>query len=426
MQRIVSFLERNGLHAGGVDPDSLLAHFAGEMARGLAGESSSLAMIPTYIGVDNAIPAGEPVVVIDAGGTNLRVAVVVFDAHGNAEIGDYARYPMPGIARELSRAEFFDQLLEYVSPLAGRADRIGFCFSYATEISPQRDGKLLYWTKEIKAPEVIGRFVGADLRACLGRHGHTPRITVLNDTVATLLAGRSIGRDRQYESYVGVILGTGTNTAYVEQNANITRCNGLDPAGRQAINIESGNFARCPQTEIDAAFDATTATPGKQRLEKMVSGAYLGGLALAVLRRAAKEGLLSPAGSAAIAGAPTLTPKEMDRFLDNPFAEGPVNALLPELNDKRAACAVFTALVSRASLLAAVNISATVIKSGAGHDPLHPVAVNIDGSTYYKTRGMQSMAEGHLRALLGSRGIHYRLLHVDEAPLIGAAVAGLS
>jgi hexokinase len=56
------------------------------------------------------------------------------------------------------------------------------------------------------------------------------------------------------------------------------------------------------------------------------------------------------------------------------------------------------------------------------------VAVNIDGSTYHLTvaAAFASRVQQHLRSLLEPRGIHYELISVDEAPIIGAAVAGLT
>jgi hexokinase len=87
---------------------------------------------------------------------------------------------------------------------------------------------------------------------------------------------------------------------------------------------------------------------------------------------------------------------------------------------------LFSRVIDRAALLAAVNISAAVLKSEGGKSPRHPVCVNVDGSTYYKTLGFQSRAEKYLRRILPPRGISYRLIRVGDSPLIGAAVAGLT
>jgi hexokinase len=87
---------------------------------------------------------------------------------------------------------------------------------------------------------------------------------------------------------------------------------------------------------------------------------------------------------------------------------------------------VFTAVVDRAALFTAVNIMAAVVKSGAGRDSARPVCVNIDGSTYYKTFGLEDKVRGHLDAMLKERGYHIHCIQVDDAPVVGAAIAGLT
>jgi hexokinase len=85
---------------------------------------------------------------------------------------------------------------------------------------------------------------------------------------------------------------------------------------------------------------------------------------------------------------------------------------------------VFRAIVDRASLFAAVNIAAAVIKCEAGEESDKPVCVNIDGSTYYKTTGMEDRVQVYLKRLLVARGVHYRCVRVEDAPAVGAAIAG--
>jgi hexokinase len=94
--------------------------------------------------------------------------------------------------------------------------------------------------------------------------------------------------------------------------------------------------------------------------------------------------------------------------------------------DRETAGFLISGVIARAALFAAVNIAAAVLKSGAGRSPVRPVCVNIDGSTYYKTRGLQPQAERHLRDILGGRGVHFKPVRVPDSPLIGAAVAGLT
>ena len=245
MMKIEQFLAKYGLLAENIDANELIGVFMAEMESGLAGRDSSLAMIPTYVSADRDIPVNERVIVIDAGGTNLRVAVVFFDENNRGHIEDFSSYPMPGSQSEVSADAFFDRFAQYIQPVLDKSNKIGFCFSYPAEISPDMDGRLLKWTKEMKAPEVIGRYIGRGLLDALGSAGAGKSVVILNDTVATLLAGKAADNKR-YGSYVGFILGTGTNIAYLEKNRNILKADHADPSGSQIINVESGGFSKAP------------------------------------------------------------------------------------------------------------------------------------------------------------------------------------
>ncbi len=195
---IERFLARNRLHPSGIDLRGCCDAFLEEMTRGLEGRPSSLPMIATYIETARAVPRGERVVSLDAGGTNMRVAGVSFDGAGAPVIDGLVaasharrgRCALPGGVLPGAGA------MPCVLIFAGR-DRIGFCFSYPAEITPQKDGRLIQFTKEIKAQGVEGQLVGAGLcsrsastRRIRGRAPHgRAQIVLLNDTVATLLAG---------------------------------------------------------------------------------------------------------------------------------------------------------------------------------------------------------------------------------------------
>ena len=68
------------MHYADIDIDSQIKLFIAEMAEGLEGRESSLKMFPTFIEYRKKIPKNKPVIVLDAGGTNLRSAVFYFDA----------------------------------------------------------------------------------------------------------------------------------------------------------------------------------------------------------------------------------------------------------------------------------------------------------------------------------------------------------
>jgi hexokinase len=425
IDKTLQFLKDNGLHVDSIDSDTVLDDFLTEMELGLAGEKSSLAMIPTFITIDNSIPSSKPVIVLDAGGTNLRVATVVFDEDGKPKISNLTKHKMPGSEEELDKNDFFQKFVEFLLPLVGHADSVGFCFSYPAEISSARDGRLISWTKEIQAPEVVGELIGKNIFDRLEQRGRKLKFSLLNDTVATLLAGKSFDVDQEYETYVGFILGTGTNTAYIEHNQNIIKYPELDPEGSQAINTESGNFSKCPQSSIDIEFDKTTENPGQYLFEKMISGAYLGGLCLLALKRAAEANLFSRAGALWIDWRDILSTYEVDAILRDPGRGIDWGKEEVPANDIELIQHVCSTICERAALFAALNISAAILKSSNGKSSSQPVCVNIDGSIYHKIIGFSQLVAGYLEKILEPKQIQYELIRVHDSPLIGAAVAGL-
>ncbi len=106
--------------------------------------------------------------------------------------------------------------------------------------------------KRCRHREVEGQLIGKNLLESLGTPGK--KIVLLNDTVATLLAGKSSSIGRSYDSFIGFILGTGTNTCYIEKNRNILKNNELNQERSQIINIESGDFGRPPTDRPGYSF----------------------------------------------------------------------------------------------------------------------------------------------------------------------------
>lgn len=422
------FLKKNGLDIENIDREAILKAFDEEMAAGLAGNPSSLMMIPSYISIDQPVKTNTPVIVLDAGGTNLRVAVVTINAAGKPEIGAFHKSSMPGTRSEIGVDDFFEAFADFLLPVVEQSDTIGFCFSYPAEILPDCDARLIRWSKQIQARSVEGQLIGSGLKKHLAKRGYNHRIVILNDTVATLLAGKSVGVTKNYAAYVGFILGTGTNTAYVAGHAQITKCPNLTPAGSMAINVESGAFRRVEQTVFDRLMDAETIDPGYYTFEKMISGAYLGTLGLTILHEAVKADLFSPAAAAAITGLKSLSSKDLDDFCGGAATpETPFMSTAFSETDHATVIHLCLPIYQRAAILTAINLASAILRTGAGHDPARPVCVNVDGSTYYRTRtaDFPKLVQRELQELLAPRGIAYELIQVDDSPVIGAAVAGL-
>jgi hexokinase len=386
------FLKTYKLQASDVDIEKLVHDFSSEMVGGLEGTQSSLRMIPTYIEADNEFLTDVPVLAIDAGGTNFRCALIRFDSNGQLNVDQIMQFGMPGLDGEISSSEFFRIMAGYVKPLADKTSRIGFCFSYPTEILPNRDGRLLQFCKEVQAPEVVGQLIGMNLLKALG----TPekKIVLLNDTVATLLAGKSASFGKSYDSFIGYILGTGTNTCYIEQNRNILKNTNLDHSKSQIINIESGNFGLAPRTLLDVAFDNSTANPGNYTFEKMFSGGYFGGLCLSVLKTAAKDGLFSKAAAGSLSQIKELTSEEANSFVSDPACSKTVlTNCFSEAEDRKSFALLVDALIDRAARLVAANLAAVVLRTGKGTSEAHPVLITIEGTTFYKLYNLRPRFE---------------------------------
>ncbi len=434
--RVGRFLEKYGMDPRGIDIGQGCEVFIKEMESGLEGRESSLKMLPSYIGADAEIPVDKPVIVIDAGGTNLRTAIVRFDSHKRPVVEDFSLHAMPGIKEEVSEEEFFEAIVWHMLPILDKSDKIGFCFSYPTEILPDKDGRLIRLCKEIKAKSVEGRVLGKSLIKTMRRMGLDcdKRIVLLNDTVATLLGGLTANPGRVYDGYIGFILGTGTNTCYIEKNRNIGKLN-YPPSdeGSMIVNIESGAYGKAPRGEIDLEFDGKSVNPGEYVFEKMISGGYQGGLLLEAARKAAAEGLFSKCFDERLKSINGLEAREIDDFLSDPCSGGSRLGFCcsedmreAQSGDRQTLFYLIDAIMERAAKLAAINLFAVIQKTGRGMNPCRPVCVAAEGSTFYKSGLFRGKLDYYVRTYLNeTRGIYCEFVRAENATLIGTALAGL-
>jgi hexokinase len=419
------FLKEHKMRAEDVNIQAFVDEFTSDMVNGLNGKDSTLRMIPTYIEADNKFLTDIPVMAIDAGGTNFRTAVVKFNSTGKLEISHMLNAGMPGLDGVISKTEFFDVMAGYVRTNAEKSERIGFCFSYPTEILPDKDGILLQFCKEVQAPGVIGQLIGKNLLKTLGMPEKP--IVLLNDTVATLLAGKSASFDKNYDSFIGYILGTGTNACYIEKNSNIKKKHDLDPGKTQIINIESGGYRRIKQSDLDIVFDKTTVNPGDYKLEKMISGGYLGGLCLVTLKAAASEGLFSEETKSGILTLNDLSAEEVNKFVANPGSGAtPLHKIVKDVSDSDTCIKIIEGLISRAAKLVAGNLASVILKTEKGKSPERPVLITVDGTIYYKLHNLRPQIDKYLMEYLkGDKKRYVEFMEVKNSSLVGAALAAL-
>ena len=430
--KVDAFLNKYGMLIKFSELEENCNLFIEDMNKGLDTIGSSLMMIPTYLTIDGEIPLNKPIIVIDAGGTNFRVAVIYFNNYKVPIIEDFKVYSMPGTNSEISKEEFFDTMVRYIEPVLNKSDKISLCFSYPTTIEQNKDGRLIEFCKEVQVKDVKGELIGLNLLKAIKKRGYDKKMSIilLNDTVATLLGGRVSFPDRIFESYIGFILGTGTNTCYIEKNTNIKKISKqVVTNDSMIINIESGCYKNFPRGEIDTEFDKSTVNPNDHELEKAISGAYLGGLILSCAKKASKEGIFSEEFSRRIANVENLSTMETDEFLNNPYSEN-LLALCCEgedsEQDRLTLFYIIDSIVERAAMIAVFSLTAIIEKTGKGTVPLKPVCITADGSTFYKSKLFRNKLDYYIRTFTNEKkNLFCEFVKVENVTLIGTAIAGL-
>ncbi|XP_057447232.1 hexokinase-1-like isoform X1 [Lotus japonicus] len=273
-----------------------------EMHAGLASEDgSNLKMLISY--VDN-LPSGDEkglFYALDLGGTNFRALRVQLGGKEKgvvslqSEVVSIPPHLMTGSSHELfdfiatSLAKFVSSEPDEFHPQLGRQRELGFTFSFPVRQTSIASGTLIKWTKGFNIENMVGEDVVGELTKAMEKIGLNMRVSALvNDTVGTVARGRFSNPD----VIAAVILGTGTNAAYIERANAIPKWHGPPPkSGEMVINMEWGNFrsSYIPLTEYDQVLDAESLNPGQQIFEKIISGMYLGDIVRRVLLKLAEE-----------------------------------------------------------------------------------------------------------------------------------------
>ncbi len=363
------------------------------IAEGLQREGAEIQALLTYLPQPQGALEGTALV-IDVGGTNMRAALVRFN-EGKAElVGEPVHGQVPtGRESAVTAEDFFDTQAKLAAQLNPPADiPVGYCFSYPARITPEVDATLISWTKGIAIPGVEGHSVGLGLRRALEANGMRPgRLVVLNDTVATLLAGAGVfSADR----FLGLIAGTGINMAGFTPLAEIAKLGESSYKYPQmAINLESGNFHPPYLSPWDDMLDSESDNPGRQRFEKACSGYYLPFLYLTIAK-----------------AQPELKLAQFDPMLGT----GHLVKLALEQDDK-----VAMAILRRSAQLIAATLAGFMKHMGPGK-----CAIVAEGSRYWKDPTQAPLIPQLMNTLITSEQ-SFTIDSVDNANFIGSACAVL-
>ncbi len=410
---------------------AIAASFHAAIGSGLAGEKSSLTMLPAHLGKPTGQEQGH-FLALDFGGTTIRVLLVELDGQQGFHLINRRAAPLKDdwgqynyVSPQSSATALFDFI---ASQIAGLVDdntfyALGHTFSYPTRQTGCNNAILLNWTKEINTPGVIGQDINTLLFAALKRRGLplvVPQV-IINDTVGTLLAAAY----QDQHTDIGSICGTGHNTAYLEPHPPWTK----QP---MIINLESGNFDQLSFTMYDQQLDQTSEQPGQQRLEKMVSGRYIGELLRFILVALLRNGLFTDcaAAFAALDQPNILTGQDVAVLLadDSPPYEAiacwlthRLGLTTSKLKDRAALKAVASLLATRSARL----ITATYLGILQHIDPTLQRCHNIgiDGSLYEKLPGYANTIETTFTQCLQEKASQITVTLTKDGSGIGAAIA---
>jgi len=249
-----------------------------KIEEGLKKDGMEILDIPTHISPKKDIEDGK-VLALDWGGTNFRAAIVEFK-NGKPSVIESKKKPLS--AKETAgfkQDDLFNEMASLICELENLDEsvtQIGYCFSYPAASRLNGDAILLRWTKSIEIWDMVEQPVGEPLMKFLNNYKNIrttfTNIKVINDTVACLFAGLS---EAGYDSYMGLIVGTGTNMASLMQLDKIEKLNSKEE-GVIPVNLESGNFKPPHLTVVDGLVDAMSNNKGNQLFEKAISGGYVG------------------------------------------------------------------------------------------------------------------------------------------------------
>jgi len=319
--------------------------------------------------------------------------------------------------------------------LLGRRYNLGFTFSFPMKQKSLASAELANWTKGFVCSGVVNRDVVKLLETAIAKRPEMDIAVdaILNDTTGCLLACAY----KRPESRIGVILGTGSNAAYVEEMQNCEVYEGDCPTEvfpHVVINTEWGAYGQGGSLEFirsryDHDMDDASLNPGKQIYEKLMSGMYLGELTRHAIVHAMETGILFNGKIQKVllekGSFPTRFLSEIEDFVTRDDISS-VKAVLKELEiptneysnfDCKILRYICEAVSCRAAGIAGAGVASLVNKVGRRR-----ITVGVDGSLYKFHPHFGQRMRAAMRKLV-SEDIQFEVVLSEDGSGRGAALA---
>lgn len=407
------------------DAREIIGHFHQDMRHGLAGGASSLKMLPAFICRPKGTEAGS-FLALDLGGTHFRILVVDLDGRGRAAATAVSKFTIPQALMGGNGESLFNFMADGIRTFFDShklGDKqvydLAFTFSFPMEQQAVSSGILIEWTKGFSAIGVAGRDVMALLTQAMTRKGlrHVRATALANDTVGTLMAGC-------YEDPacdLGVILGTGTNACYPEQGERIRKNPALGACREMIVNLEWGNFDKLKSSVYDQQVDNASCNAGRQRLEKMVSGMYMGEIARRIIEEMTAHSLLFAGhGPSLLTREYALATEHLSWLAAGTDIFTGLGLIDISAADRQTIREIGRIVSERSSRIAGTAIAAVVTWMDPALVMNHTIA--IDGALFEKFPGYENAMKAIIRELFGNNAARIKLKHVRDGSGIGSAI----
>ncbi|XP_049786128.1 hexokinase type 2-like [Schistocerca cancellata] len=422
-------------HLTDVQVNQLMSSFLEDIKLGLGKDTHPNSIVKCFITYVQDLPNGKErgkFLALDLGGTNFRVLVIhLSEKHFDMKAKIFA---IPQKIMVGTGTQLFDHIAECLvafvkeHQLHTEVLPLGFTFSFPLMQKGLSVGILERWTKGFNCSGVIGQDVVQLLRDALDKKPDVKIniAAVLNDTTGTLMSCAW----KDHNTKIGLIIGTGTNSCYVEKTENAELFDGDRSKPYVIINTESGAFGddgklNFIRTEFDKDVDDNSINPGRQLHEKMISGMYMGEIVRLIAEKALKmNAILGGKGSDAILKRGGFFTKYVSEIeSDKPGSYTNVKRIMNELGlphateqdfiDFRHMC---EAVSSRAGVMVSASMATLLNKMG-----FEQATIGIDGSLYRFHPGFADLMTRKISQLV-KPGIKFKLMLSEDGSGRGAAL----
>lgn len=364
-------------------------------------EKKALKMLPAHIFMNDSINPGH-YVAIDFGGTNVRIMLYEINSNVELILSNSRALRLKGITYDFTSEEYelgdifgviADKIMEIIEP--DKSYLLGHTFSFPVAITGKNESKVVAMTKGFKNRNAIGQDVNKILKEKLDFIGLdvTPN-AILNDTTATLLAGKNCNP----KTDIACIVGTGHNICFVDND-------------NQIVNTECGSFnIGIPVTSYDQKFLEMISDESKDLMEAFVGGKNSGKMAsnyMEIVEKSCGKFFLIEKVT------PQLLSKALEDDFDSDFEGG--------IEEKSFLYAIAKVIYDRAAQLVVSELVGILKRIDPSLEREHHIV--FDGSVYEKTPYFRKCITKYIRMMYPEKYRNITHSLVKDGSSLGAVIA---